>query len=103
MSGISDRTCIKCHGSLRIQRLDLGVFGVSFPPSPKHFAAFAMPPKKVPVPSLKTTEKMLLLVAARVDTAIRYMEANPCEDDGHYMACMSDEVVSNSYFIIVDF
>lgn len=62
-----------------------------------------MPPKKAPVPSLTTAEQMLLLIAARVDTAIRYMEANPGEDSGQFMERMAEEVVSNANYMFIHF
>lgn len=46
---------------------------------------------------------MLLLIAARVDTAIRYMEANPGEDSGQFMERMAEEVVSNANYMFIHF
>ena len=51
-----------------------------------------MPPKKEPV--LTEPEHLLLLIASRIDTAIRHMEANPGEDYGHYLGNLSEEIVS---------
>ena len=55
-----------------------------------------MPPKKLQRPDidLSPAERMLLLIAARINTVIRYKEANPDEDYSHYHDNLSEEVVS---------
>jgi hypothetical protein len=47
--------------------------------------------------------EVCLLIAARVDTAIRYMEANPGEDSGQFMERMAEEVVSNANYMFIHF
>jgi hypothetical protein len=44
--------------------------------------------------TLTCPEQLLLAIAARVDTAIRYKEANPEEDYKHYAKNLSEEFVS---------
>ena len=58
--------------------------------------SFTMPPKKPQRPNvdLSPAEQMLLLIAARINTAIRYKEANPDEDYSHYNDNLSEEAVS---------
>jgi hypothetical protein len=46
------------------------------------------------LPTLTEPEKLLLAVAARVDTAIRFKEANPGQDYGHYSTNLAEEAVS---------
>ena len=55
-----------------------------------------MPPKKPQRQNvdLSPAEHMLLLIAARVNTAIRYKEANPDENYSHYHDNLLEEVVS---------
>lgn len=55
-----------------------------------------MPPKKTKS-KLTKAEQVLLLVAARLDTALRYMEANPDKDYSHYMDELFQEMVSRTY------
>ena len=62
-----------------------------------------MPPKQAPPHNMDLTreEQMLLMVAARVDTAIRHKEANPGEDYSHYESNLSEEAVRSMlrYFL----
>lgn len=55
-----------------------------------------MPPKKTKS-KLTKAEQVLLLVAARLDTALRYMEAKPDKDYSHYMDELFQEMVSRTY------
>lgn len=57
-----------------------------------------MPPKKASKLTMLTdAEKMLMLVASRIDTAIRYKEAYGEEDDDHYLANLYKEEVSITF------
>lgn len=102
MSGISDRTYVSGVGG-HWESIDLTWVFPSFAqlsPHPReNILFFAMPPKNAPSPSLTTAEEMLLIVAARINTGIRYMEANPGEDDGHFMRYIMEELVSSTLFI----
>lgn len=53
-----------------------------------------MAPKKVPTPTLTRAEQLLLLVAARIDTGIRYMEANPGAGRERLLGHLDEEMVS---------
>jgi hypothetical protein len=53
-----------------------------------------MPPKKSTESTLTEPERMLMQCAARIDTAMRYKEANPGMDYDYYLRNLSEEVVS---------
>jgi hypothetical protein len=53
-----------------------------------------MPPKKSTESTLTELEKMLLLCAAHIDTAMRYKEAHPKGEYGKYIDNLTQEVVS---------
>jgi hypothetical protein len=52
-----------------------------------------MPPKKNPMAGLTKAEHFLMLVAARLDSALRHLEANPGGDESIYLKGLSDEMV----------
>ena len=55
-----------------------------------------MPPKRAPqqlLTALTAAERFLFFIAARIDTALRYREANPGGDDRVYHTGLADEVV----------
>jgi hypothetical protein len=72
-------------------------------PSPKRLRAILsshpMPPKKEPV--LSEPEQMLLIIASRINTAIKYKEANPGQDESNYLKNLSEEVVRQFIFITI--
>lgn len=53
-----------------------------------------MAPKKVATPALTRAEQLLLLVAARIDTGIRYLDANPGADKEYLRRKLDEEMVS---------
>lgn len=57
-----------------------------------------MAPKKAPTPALTKAEQLLLLVAARINTGVRYLEAHGGADNEHLRKCLDEEVVSRSVY-----
>jgi hypothetical protein len=52
-----------------------------------------MPPRKSPLTGLTKPEQLLLQVASRLDTALRYLEDHPGEDQSIYFGGIAQEVV----------
>jgi hypothetical protein len=52
-----------------------------------------MPPKRSLMTGLTTAERFLLVVASRLDTALRHMDANPGRDQSIYLSGLSSEMV----------
>ena len=94
----SDHLCVLiCVWEIRS---DIRMVRLSAPPLTIVYLSFSfsftMPPKKLQRPDidLSPAEHMLLLIAARINTAIRYKEANPDEDYSHYHDNLLEEAVS---------
>jgi hypothetical protein len=64
-----------------------------------------MPPKRAPPPltPLTAAERFLFFIAARIDTALRYRNANPGGDDRIYYTGLADEVVRRTTPLSVRF
>ncbi len=52
-----------------------------------------MPPKKSQPASLTKAESLLFLIAVHLDTAIKYLEANPSDDASWFLNRVKEEVV----------
>jgi hypothetical protein len=61
-----------------------------------HISA-SMPPKKTSLPPLTDAEVLLMKIAARVFTAIKYKEAHPNEDHSNFQRNMTMEMVSDRF------
>ncbi len=57
---------------------------------------FPMPPKKSQPASLTKAESLLFLIAVHLDTAIKYLEANPSDDASWFLNGVEEEVVCHS-------
>jgi hypothetical protein len=86
------RTCVRFRSRTCVRFISDLCDGTELPQSsPKRIRAISLP---MSYSSLTQPEELLLAVAARIDTAIRYKEANPEEDYGHYLKNLSEELVS---------
>ena len=70
------------------------VFSLTFSHISEIISNFPMAPRKAALASLTTAEYHLFLIAARLDTAIRYQKANPGKDNSDFDHNLAEEVVS---------
>jgi len=56
-----------------------------------------MPPKKTSEPPLSEAESLLMKIAARIFTAVKYKENHPDEDHSNFQRNMTMEMVRESW------
>jgi len=77
-----------CGQGFQLERLSL--------PLAIHSSAF-MPPKKTSEPPLSEAESLLMKIAARIFTAVKYKENHPDEDHSNFQRNMTMEMVRESW------
>ncbi len=70
------------------------IFSLTFSHISEIISNFPMAPRKAALTSLTMVEYHLFLIAACLNTAIQYQEANPSKDNSNFNCNLAEEVVS---------